>query len=286
MYNILVVEDERPLRETWVEGLNHDGLAAVGFEKADEALAEAEARIGTDEAFDLAVVDLQLRTSPEPYSSDRWALTDELKRKVPELLVLLVSGVFRADHDRIVGLHKAERFLVKEKADGFLAKGAVSSSLLAAEIRAILRTRSPTESESGSPAPSLPTFLFEHIGLIGQDRVFAYDSARRVVMDPSGVKMPTRILRSSDYWVLELFLRRPNEILRYDDLPAGVVPGPRPGKFAGGDAKPLTEAVSRIGGVLNPSLADPPIDVDAKFFTNHPGIGYLFNANVRVSTAG
>lgn len=276
MYNILVVEDERRLRDSWVELLHSDGLAATGFETAEDALAETSARLGTAEAFHLAVVDLGLATSAPLYSSDQWALPRELAHRDPGLLLILVTARFVEKRHRIQGLQLAPKFLTK---------GELEPDLLISEIRGLLRIKPLAFPQNDPPAPAMPVFLFEHRDHIGKGRVFTYDSARRVLHEPSGLKVAAGALRGSDCWVLELFLRRPNELLPSDDLPAGVVPGARPVTFTGDNtAKPLTQAVSRIGRVLNPCLDD--LAPRARFFTNRPNAGYIFNAAVRVSADG
>ena len=274
MCNILVVEDEKPLREVWDEGLNHYGFVAHGFEKAEDALDEAKARRDTDRAFRLAIVDLNLPTSGTPYSTDHLALPRELKQKFPDLLVIVVSAKFRSEYDRVASLQLVDRYLVK---------GALAPAGLEAEIRALLRIHLPPVSPED---PVSPIFLFQHSGLVGGDKEerFSYNTALLELIEPSGAKVPGNALRTSDHWLLYLFLSRPNEILRYTALPAKLAGRPIPSSFVNvqsGQVKPLAEAVSRLRRVLDPSLSED-LRSNGGFLTNHHKLGYRFNAVVSV----
>ena len=266
MPRVLVVEDEAPLREAWVEGLREEGFDTVGFERADVALKAMEVRLGTPDSFHFAVLDLELATSPEPYKSDRWALAHELRRRDPELLILLVTGVHTREVDWIIGTGVAH---------GFLIKGTLTTGILAAEIHMRLRIKG-VNSEEGSYTLR-PIFRFEHPDHIGEDKVFTLDTARITLNAPSDAELK---LRNSDLWLLEMFVRKPNEILLYGSLPFEVVPRRRPSKFQNDATEPLAQAISRIGREINPLLGSP----NNKFFTNVQGEGYIFNAEVHVAT--
>ena len=260
MINVLVVEDESELLEEWIEGLTHEGLAAAGFERADRALAEMEARLGKGHKFDVAVLDLKLENNPEPYISDRWALNRELRQRDPDLLVLFVTGVYQRELDRIIGLHEAH---------GYLLKGTLTPGILAAEIRALVRVKESQATPVGKvpDQDERPVFEFEHPEQMGEGKVFSYDSARLTLRDPSDIAVPRGTLRNSDYWLLELFLRKPNQLVLYESIPTDVVPRPRPVTFAGENREALIQAVSRIGRELNPHLSDG----GTKFFANVSG---------------
>ena len=266
MPHVLVVEDERPLREAWVEGLREEGFDSVGFERADEALKAMELRLGSRDRFHFAVLDLQLTTSPEPYKSDRWALAHELRRRDPDLLILLVTGVFTREIDWIIG---------NGVAHGYLIKGTLTTGILAAEVHTRLRIRGVNSDESRYKLR--PIFRFEHPDHIGEDKAFTLDTARITLNAPSGAELK---LRNSDLWLLEMFVRKPNEILLYGNLPFEVVPRRRPSKFQNDATEPLAQAISRIGREINPLLGSP----SSKFFANVQGEGYIFNAEVHVAT--
>ncbi len=269
MIGVLVVEDERPLRASWVDGLVGEGFDAIGCEKADEAVEIVQGRLGTPMATRVVVLDLMLETSPEPFRSDRWALARELWRLDPDMVILLVTAVWdKRDVDRITGLSIASRFL---------SKGSLTTELLAAEIRALLRI-----SRSGQGEATHPVFEFEHVDRAGKGEVFTLDSARLVLKDPDGAEIP---MRSSDFWLLELFVRRPGQVVLYDRVPSDVVPRRMPSPFQQSLATPLTEAVSRIGREINPYLATLKKG-ERRFFTNRKRAGYIFNALVRVIPPG
>ena len=217
MPHVLVVEDERPLRDEWVEGLREEGFDTVGFERADEAIEAVELRLDSRDRFDFAVLDLELRTSPEPYKSDRWALAHELRRRDPGLLILLVTGVYTREIDRIIG---------NGVAHGYVVKLTLTTGILAAEIHTRLRIRG-VNSEEGLYKPR-PIFRFEHPDHIAEDKVFTLDTARITLNAPSDAELK---LRNSDLWLLEMFVRKPNEILLYGNLPFEIVPRRRPSKF-------------------------------------------------------
>ncbi len=265
MPHVLVVEDERQLREEWVEGLREEGLHVTGFERADEAIEAVELRLASRDRFHFAVLDLELSTSPEPYRSDRWALAHELSRKDPRLLILLITGVYTREIDRIIG---------NGVAHGYLVKMTLTTGILAAEIHTRLRIRG-VNPEEGSYRLR-PVFRFEHPDHVGEDRVFTLDTARVTLNAPSGAELK---LRSSDLWLLEMFVRKPNEILRYDNLPFDVVPRRRPSTFQNAATEPLAQAISRIGREINPLLGSP----GSRFFANIQSEGYIFNAEVQVA---
>ncbi len=266
MPHVLVVEDERPLRDEWVEGLREEGFDTVGFERADEAIEAVELRLDSRDRFDFAVLDLELRTSPEPYKSDRWALAHELRRRDPGLLILLVTGVYTREIDRIIG---------NGVAHGYVVKLTLTTGILAAEIHTRLRIRG-VNSEEGPYKPR-PIFRFEHPDHIGEDKVFTLDTARITLNAPSDAELK---LRNSDLWLLEMFVRKPNEILLYGNLPFEIVPRRRPSKFQNDATEPLAQAISRIGREINPLLGSPK----SRFFANVQGEGYVFNAEVHVAT--
>ena len=266
MPHVLVVEDERPLRDEWVEGLREEGFDTVGFERADEAIEAVELRLDSRDRFDFAVLDLELRTSPEPYKSDRWALAHELRRRDPGLLILLVTGVYTREIDRIIG---------NGVAHGYVVKLTLTTGILAAEIHTRLRIRG-VNSEEG-PYKTRPIFRFEHPDHIGEDKVFTLDTARITLNAPSDAELK---LRNSDLWLLEMFVRKPNEILLYGNLPFEIVPRRRPSKFQNDATEPLAQAISRIGREINPLLGSPK----SRFFANVQGEGYVFNAEVHVAT--
>ena len=266
MPHVLVVEDERPLRETWVEGLREEGFDTVGFERADQAIEAVEFRLDSRDRFRFAVLDLELRTSPEPYKSDRWALVHELRRIDPCLLILLVTGVYTREIDRIIG---------NGVAHGHLIKQTLTTGVLASEIHLRIRISGVISEEC--PYKPRPSFSFEHPDHIDEDKVFTLDSARIRLNAPSGAELK---LRNSDLWLLEMFVRKPNEILLYGNLPFEVVPRRMPSTFQNDATEPLSQAISRIGREINPLLGSPK----SKFFGNVHGEGYIFNAEVHLAT--
>lgn len=269
MTSILLVEDERPARERWLEGLKAEGLEFVkGVETAEEALAVMEERLGTERQFQLAVVDLKLESSSEPYRSDRWALPRALNRLDPKLVIILITGVYDDTIDQHIGLGVANRYLLK-------GEGGLTPKLLAANIFAVLRDLHQTLLS----APDRPLFRFEHYDQAEKGIVFTFDSATKILTDPKGVQL---VLRSSDRWILELFVRKPNEIHRYGRISDDIVPDPIPIQFLSKDNQPLTQAVSRIGRILNPYLGSLS-EEHRRFFSNVSNVGYIFHATVTLA---
>jgi two-component system nitrogen regulation response regulator NtrX len=80
---ILIVDDEAAIRETVADILEDEGLRATRAADADEALAAIDAG-----PPDLALLDIWLEGS----RLDGIAVLDELKRREPELPVLVISG--------------------------------------------------------------------------------------------------------------------------------------------------------------------------------------------------
>ena len=79
--NILVVDDERIIRDSLAEFLGQEGFSVAACASAEEALVRAQ-----KEAFDIALCDVQLP------GMDGIALLDRLLKLNPEMLVLLITA--------------------------------------------------------------------------------------------------------------------------------------------------------------------------------------------------
>lgn len=102
MAPILVVEDERDIRDTLCEALDEEGLEAAGASSGDCALSLIE-----KDGFCLIVTDINL-----PGQLDGISLAQEARQTRPTIPILFISG-------RIPRLHEAR---VVQEPVGFLAK--------------------------------------------------------------------------------------------------------------------------------------------------------------------
>ncbi|MEZ4588488.1 MAG: sigma-54 dependent transcriptional regulator [Gemmatimonadales bacterium] len=119
---VLVIEDDRELRELLLEVLTHDGYQAVGFPTAEAALRAIEA----DQGGDLVLTDLML-----PGMSGR-ELVLELRRRRPELNVVVMTAFGSID---------SAIELVKAGAFDYLTKPLATDELRLAVERALEESR-------------------------------------------------------------------------------------------------------------------------------------------------
>ena len=176
--NLLVVEDDRSLREAILELLTRNGFVAVGAsdgQEADQQMAKAR--------FDLVVLDLMMP------GEDGLSICRRLQHGGPP--VLMISAVGEA-MDRVVGLEVG--------AADYLSKPFEPRELVA-RIRAILRRPSPADALR-SEAP------VRFAGL-------TYDFGQRLLLDATGRAVP---LTSGELRLLEAFLTRPGRLLSRDLL--------------------------------------------------------------------
>jgi DNA-binding response OmpR family regulator len=99
---ILIVEDEFLIRETLAEALADDGFDVVQAGSADDALAVIAGQMG----IALLLTDLQL-----PGSMDGMQLARTLRRSMPELAVIFVSG--RPDRLAKLGMSPRDAIIAK-----------------------------------------------------------------------------------------------------------------------------------------------------------------------------
>lgn len=127
--SVLVVEDDRALRQTLVSALQRAGFRAA---TASDGLAAAE--LLRAEQFDVVLLDLGL-----PFV-DGWHILATLEgRRVPSVIVISARG---EERDKVRALDMG--------ADDYLAKPFGAGELIA-RVRAVLRRARPPEVE---PAPS------------------------------------------------------------------------------------------------------------------------------------
>jgi len=126
---ILVVEDERPLRNLLVQALREDGHAV---DWAEEGVDGAHKALGT--AYDLLVLDVMLP------GMDGWEILAKVRREKPTAVLFLTAR--DSVDDRVKGLDLG--------ADDYLVKPFALTELLA-RVRALGRRRQGT----GSPTIQL-----------------------------------------------------------------------------------------------------------------------------------
>ena len=100
-YKVLIVDDEDDVRNGWVAGLCALGVRrreffAIGARTAGDALDLLSEEKARGAPFNVAVLDLHLEGSGEPYESDRWALARQLKelyQPYPDLGIIVVTAI-------------------------------------------------------------------------------------------------------------------------------------------------------------------------------------------------
>jgi len=180
--HILVVDDEREIREPLAKYLARNGLRATIAANAGDARKELKTS-----AIDLVVLDIMMP------GEDGLSLCRHL-RETTDIPVILLTAMAE-DTDRVIGLEIG--------ADDYLTKPFNPRELLA-RIRAVLRrARSiprPREAAAG-----------ERLKFGG----WVLDMNRRELIDSDGVAAP---LSTAEFKLLSTFLRRPGIVLSREQL--------------------------------------------------------------------
>lgn len=174
---VVVVEDERPLREDMVEYLSAQGFHAKGAENStalDAILAEGA-------PYDLAVLDINL-----PGESG-FGIAARLRQQ-GGIGIVMVSARSSIG-DKVVGLEVG--------ADAYLVKP-VDLRELEAQLRSLLRRVGPRR-ETAEPPPEVAA---------AAEQAWVFHSVQRFLVSPEGASVP---LTSAEFSLLRLLLERPGE---------------------------------------------------------------------------
>lgn len=170
---VLVVDDDRSVREAIVEFLNANGMVAVSAVDGGDA-----DRLLSTETFEAVVLDVMLP------GEDGLSICRRLATAGPPIVMVSAMG---STIDRIVGLELG--------AADYLAKPFEPRELLA-RIRSVIRQRS-------RPAASKPAPHFAFDGL-------HYDPHSRSLSDAAGAPVS---LTAGELRLLDAFVRRPGRLL-------------------------------------------------------------------------
>ncbi len=180
--HILVVDDEREIREPLAKYLARNGL------RADLAANAAEARAALkNSAIDLVVLDIMMP------GEDGLSLCRHL-RETTDIPVILLTAM-ADDTDRVVGLEIG--------ADDYVTKPFNPRELLA-RIKAVLRR-----------AQSVPRPRDDSGGERLMFGPWVLDTDRQEIVGVDGVAVP---LSTAEFRLLTVFLRRPRIVLSRDQL--------------------------------------------------------------------
>lgn len=186
---ILLVDDDREIRELLVGRLSTYGFEAVAVESGKEMVAEL-----AQGGYDLVILDIMLR------GEDGLALCRDLRSSNSSFkgIPVLFLSALNDTADKIVGLEIG--------ADDYLPKPFETRELVA-RIKAILRRASgqPESIREDGPA-SLPVLRF------GDWRL---NTAARHLIDRRGLVVP---LSAAEYRLLTYFLEHPQQVLTRDQL--------------------------------------------------------------------
>jgi two-component system OmpR family response regulator len=180
--HILVVDDERDIREPLVKYLAKNGLRATMAASAAEARTEMKTR-----AIDLVVLDIMMP------GEDGLSLCRHL-RETADVPVILLTAMAE-DTDRVVGLEIG--------ADDYVTKPFNPRELLA-RIRAVLRRAGAVP----RPRETMETKRLRFAGWL-------LDVDRRELTGADGVAVP---LSTAEFRLLTAFLQRPHIVLSRDQL--------------------------------------------------------------------
>jgi len=191
--HILVVDDDREIRDLLTGFLERHGLRATPARDAREAR-----RLWPLHRFHLVVLDLMLPGEPG-LDLARWL---RAQGAVP-IVMLTAMG---EETDRIVGLELG--------ADDYVPKPFNPRELLA-RIRAVLRRAGSGGEQAAQAAKS-----FRFAG-------FALDAAHRRLLNPEGAEVP---LTGGEFDLLVILLERPGRVLTRDML-MDILHNRQPGPF-------------------------------------------------------
>ena len=231
--HILVVDDDPQLRQLLEEYLGTNGYRVSGARDG-----RAMWRLLESKRVDLVILDLMLP------GDDGLVLCRNLRARSEVPIIMLTAR--GEETDRIVGLEMG--------ADDYLPKPFNPRELLA-RIKVILR-RVRVQGES-TPLSGLREVRFEG---------WTLDVTARHLIDPEGVVVS---LSGGDYRLLELFLERPNRVLKLDLLIELLQ-----GKEALPDDRAVDVQVSRLRRRLRDDARE------SRLIQTVRGEGYLFAAKV------
>ncbi|WP_017348729.1 response regulator [Pantoea sp. A4] len=183
--HILVVDDDRDIRELVTEYLIKSGYRATGAANGKEMRA-----VLGNSHIDLVVLDIMMP------GDDGLTLCRQLRNDTQQNLPILMLTARNEDSDRILGLEMG--------ADDYLVKPFIARELLA-RIKAILRrTR------------ALPP----NLQITAPNRVISFgdwqlDTTARHLLDPAGTVVA---LSGAEYRLLQVFLDHPQRVLSRDQL--------------------------------------------------------------------
>ncbi|NVK34890.1 MAG: response regulator [Rhodobacteraceae bacterium] len=180
--HILVVDDNRDIRETLARYLVKNGLRATTAESAAHARKAMKAAV-----IDLVVLDIMMP------GEDGLSLCRHLVETGSTPVILLTA--MAEETDRVIGLEIG--------ADDYVTKPFNPRELLA-RIKAVLRRTNATPKDRDP----VETDEFRFDG-------WRLDVTKRELFDPEGVRVD---LSSGEFQLLCAFLKRPNMVLNRDQL--------------------------------------------------------------------
>lgn len=197
-HKILIVDDDREIRDLLVGRLQTYGFAAVAVESGEDMFSEL-----ANGGYELVVLDIMLR------GEDGLSLCRQLRSAETEYrrIPIIFLSALNETTDRIVGLELG--------GDDYLPKPFETRELVA-RIKAILR-RSEGQSRipSGDTAenahqpdenPALPLLCFG---------MWKLNTAARHLIDPTGLVVS---LSAAEYRLLTFFLHHPQQVLTREQL--------------------------------------------------------------------
>ncbi len=242
--SILIVDDDKDIRELLVECLSGYDFQATAVEDGEVMFKELEAG-----KFDLIVMDVMLPGEDGLSLCRRLRSPGGPHEKIPVIFVTALGETT----DRIVGLELG--------ADDYLAKPFQTRELVA-RIRAVLRRTSPSPEVSDNDEPT------------GQadDRLWFFDQWKlnplaRHLIDAQGEVIA---LSAAEYRLLLFFLSRPGRILSRDQIMEHLA-----GRSVEAYDRSIDVQISRLRGKLRDNGKNPHIIKTMR------GDGYMLSVAVR-----
>ena len=195
--HILVVDDDRDIRELIVDYLEKSGYRASGA-----ANGKAMWSVLKNHQIDLIVLDIMMP------GEDGLTLCRQLRANPQQDIPVLMLTARTDDSDRILGLEMG--------ADDYLIKPFVARELLA-RIKAILRR---TRALPPMLAKEVSMRTYPNLQITEAGRLIAFgdwllDTAARHLLDDSGAIVA---LSGAEYRLLRVFLDHPQRVLNRDQL--------------------------------------------------------------------
>ncbi len=274
-YKVLIVDDEADVRNGWAAGLCELGVRkqefiAIGAKTAGDALDLLAEERSRGAPFNVAVLDLKLEGSGEPWESDPWALARRLKelyQPYPDLGILVVTAIHCDPADFKVASDIAD--------GGYLSKAAIDAENLAE----VIRTRFPPR--------EAPVYRFSPAHRDNPEHGFILDTGTMTLRRLPGRARVSTPRGMGDLWFLEVFLREaldgpPETLVGYDTIHAykdgrrqTTIPIPwhlGTQRTQGEDNSWIHQPVSRLRALLDP--------VERSIFENRRNEGYVVAAKI------